>query len=70
VIGQPAPEEMSGLDDLIITHVIPYGVHNMQELARVGISEKAFYLLRPDGHIGLSGNYISISVIKEYLTQY
>jgi 2-polyprenyl-6-methoxyphenol hydroxylase-like FAD-dependent oxidoreductase len=68
VIGQHAPEEMSGLDDLIITHVIPDDAHNIQELASVGISGLAFYLVRPDGHIGLTGDSITISMLEAHLS--
>jgi len=68
VIAQPAPEEMSGLDDLIITHVIPDDVQNTEELARVGISGAEFYLVRPDGYIGLVGNHLTISMLKAYLS--
>lgn len=67
VIGQSAPEETLKLDGLVTTLVIPDDAHNTQELARVGISEPAFYLVRPDGHIGLSGVHLNISTVREYL---
>src|SRR5258706_8977977 len=56
VIGQPAPPgEALGLGELLRIHLIPDEAHNAQELARVRISRQAFYLLRPDGHVGLAG---------------
>jgi 2-polyprenyl-6-methoxyphenol hydroxylase-like FAD-dependent oxidoreductase len=68
IIGQPAPPmEATGLDDLLIIYVIPDDLHNAQELARVGISGLAFYLLRPDGHVGLCGVRLEISAVIRYL---
>ncbi len=70
VIGQPAPsEEASGLGDLLSTHVIPDDAHNALELARVRIPGQAFYLLRPDGHVGLAGTRLEPGAVTRYLSE-
>jgi 2-polyprenyl-6-methoxyphenol hydroxylase-like FAD-dependent oxidoreductase len=69
VIGQRAPStEAPELDDLLITHVIPDDAHNVQELSRVGISGPAFYLLRPDGHVGSCGTDLGVATVSRYLS--
>ena len=69
VLGQPAPSgNAPGLGDLLSTHVIPDDVHNAQELARVRISGPAFYLLRPDGHVGLCGTRLETDAVARYLS--
>jgi len=69
VIGQSAPSgEALGLGDLLSTYVIPEDAHNLQELARMRISGPAFYLLRPDGHVGLAGTRLEPAVVTRYLS--
>ncbi|MES2546427.1 MAG: FAD-dependent oxidoreductase [Pseudomonadota bacterium] len=68
VVGQPIPDNMQNLDNIMTTLVIPDNTHNTQELARVGIAKPAFYLLRPDGHIGLVGSHLTIAILKEFLS--
>jgi 2-polyprenyl-6-methoxyphenol hydroxylase-like FAD-dependent oxidoreductase len=67
VIGQPAPAERMG--DLVSTLVIPEDAHNAKELARVRISGPAFYLLRPDGHVGLAGTRLEPGVVARYMLE-
>lgn len=67
VIGQPAPEGINQLDSLVITHVIPEDIHNTQIFAQVGISGSVFYLVRPDGYIGLVGDFFAMTIVKSYL---
>ena len=56
VIGQPAPvDAVPALDGMLRTHGIPDDAANRSELARIRISGPLFYLLRPDGHVGLAG---------------
>ena len=67
LIGQPAPlNALPGVDDLII-HVVSSDPINDIELKRVHIPAKAFYLLRPDGHIGLAGVHLDPAAVKRYV---
>jgi 2-polyprenyl-6-methoxyphenol hydroxylase-like FAD-dependent oxidoreductase len=70
VIGQPAPSAAaSGLGDLLSIHVIPDDAHNARELARARIPGQAFYLLRPDGHVGLAGTRLEPGAATRYLSE-
>lgn len=70
VIGQTAPPIGAiGLGDLLLTHVIPADPANGQELARARISGPAFYLLRPDGHVGLVGTHLEAEAVNRYLAE-
>ncbi len=71
VIGQRAPAVgLPGLGDLLSAHAIPDDPANAKELARVGISGPAFYLLRPDGHVGLAGTRLDVDTVKRYLAEH
>ena len=37
------------------------------QLARVGIPQPSFYLVRPDGHVGLCGKTADAAAIQRYL---
>ncbi|MGQ0752013.1 MAG: FAD-dependent oxidoreductase [Betaproteobacteria bacterium] len=70
VIGQAVPSvENLAPGDLLSVHVVPDDAHNREELARVGISGPAFYLLRPDGHAGLAGAHFEWSAVSSYLSE-
>jgi 2-polyprenyl-6-methoxyphenol hydroxylase-like FAD-dependent oxidoreductase len=70
VIGQPAPlEQAIEFGDLLSIHAIPADAHNTQELARARVPGKAFYLLRPDGHVGLAGARLEPGAVVRYLTE-
>jgi 2-polyprenyl-6-methoxyphenol hydroxylase-like FAD-dependent oxidoreductase len=70
IVGQPAsPAELAGLEDLLRILVIPSDPANEHELARVQIPRTAFYLLRPDGHVGLSGTQLEAAAMTRYLSQ-
>ena len=67
-IGQPAPPAAAlGVGDLIRVHAIPDDPVNTTELARVHITGPAFYLLRPDGHVGLAGRELEAAAVTRYL---
>jgi hypothetical protein len=68
LFGQPAPSEAElGLGDLMQTHNVPADPDNDAELARVQIPQPSFYLLRPDGHVGLCGLRLEPAAVKRYL---
>ena len=69
VIGQPSPIDAgAGLGDLLRTHVLPADPVNDAELARVHIPQPSFYLVRPDGHIGLCGTRLEPGAVARYLS--
>jgi 2-polyprenyl-6-methoxyphenol hydroxylase-like FAD-dependent oxidoreductase len=70
LIGQPTPlPETRGLGDLLQVHVIPSDPDNTRELAGASIAGPAYYLLRPDGHVGLAGTIVQEAVIKGWLAK-
>ena len=63
VFGQEAPA-LPGIE----SHAVPADAQNDAELARAGIPTPSFYLVRPDGHVGLCGRRLaSGTVISSYL---
>jgi hypothetical protein len=71
VIGQPAaPAEAITSGSLLSTHVIPADPVNEKELARAQIPAPSFYLLRPDGHVGLAGTHMDAAALTRYLTDH
>ena len=70
LFGQQAP---SGFDpaasDLMRMHVIPNTPANVKELARLQMVWPSFYLLRPDGHVGLLGNRYDAAAVTRYFNQ-
>jgi 2-polyprenyl-6-methoxyphenol hydroxylase-like FAD-dependent oxidoreductase len=67
LIGQPAFPALPG--ELLRTLVLPPDPANDRELARVGIPRRAFYLLRPDGYIGLAGVGLDAAALTGYLSE-
>jgi hypothetical protein len=69
VVGQPPPSaESFGLGDLLLVHSIPRDVDNANTLAAVSIGDRAFYLLRPDGHVGLAGIDLDPAAVKGWFS--
>jgi 2-polyprenyl-6-methoxyphenol hydroxylase-like FAD-dependent oxidoreductase len=68
IFGQTAPSgPVPGLGDLLRTHVVPDDPANDRELTRAGIPRTSFYLLRPDGHIGLAGTHLDLADVGRYV---
>jgi 2-polyprenyl-6-methoxyphenol hydroxylase-like FAD-dependent oxidoreductase len=67
VVGQPASDASPlALIDRMTVHVIPDVAPNRRELARAGIGAPSYYLLRPDGHIGLAGSRLDPTAIERW----
>jgi 2-polyprenyl-6-methoxyphenol hydroxylase-like FAD-dependent oxidoreductase len=70
VTGQPSPSvEALGLGDKLHVHVIADDPVNAAELARAEIPKSSFYLLRPDGHVGLCGARFEAAAVTDYLSE-
>ncbi len=67
-IGQTATRaELSRLGDIVKLHQLPSDTLNESEFTRWKIPTPSFYLLRPDGHIGLAGTRLEDGVVTSYL---
>ena len=70
VVGQPSPSgDALDLDDLLDIHVIPADPANQAELARARIPQPSFYLVRPDGHVGLCGVRLDAGAVARYVSE-
>jgi 2-polyprenyl-6-methoxyphenol hydroxylase-like FAD-dependent oxidoreductase len=70
VIGQPAPAGgVPGLGELLRTYVVPNDTANDRELARARIPQPAFYLVRPDGYVGLAGTHLEAAAVTRYVSE-
>jgi 2-polyprenyl-6-methoxyphenol hydroxylase-like FAD-dependent oxidoreductase len=69
LFGQPAPAIPSTWLDLLLVHEIPADPGNERELGRAGIAAPSFYLLRPDGHVGLAGTRGDSDLLAHYLSE-
>jgi hypothetical protein len=70
LIGQPPISDGAlGLGDLFRAYAVPSDPANDQELARVQIPRPSFYLVRPDGYIGLCGGRFEPDRFRGYVAQ-
>jgi hypothetical protein len=70
VIGQPVDREPLGeFGDLLRIHAIAADPANAAELTRVKVPQTSFYLLRPDGHVGLCGTRLEVAEVNRYLAE-
>ena len=70
MIGQPAPStESLGLGDLLRVHVVPFEEENIRALAAVSVAGPSYYLLRPDGHVGLAGTHGDEAALRRWFAQ-
>jgi 2-polyprenyl-6-methoxyphenol hydroxylase-like FAD-dependent oxidoreductase len=69
-VGQPVlPEGALGFGDLLRIYAIPSDPANDAELARVQIPQPSFYLIRPDGYVGLCGTRFEDAGVRDYVSQ-
>jgi 2-polyprenyl-6-methoxyphenol hydroxylase-like FAD-dependent oxidoreductase len=66
VIGQPAPAQITGFEDLVRVHAIPASAANLPALESVGITGPAYYLVRPDGHVALAGTRVDERDVRQW----
>jgi len=66
---QPLPEGAMDFGELLRIHVIPRDPVNDEELARVQIPQPSFYLIRPDGYVGLCGTRLEAGGVRSYVSQ-
>lgn len=67
--GQPGmAADAIGGTDLLQVHAIPVDAANDAELVRAHIDPLSFYLLRPDGHIGLCGRRLDAVALADYFS--
>jgi 2-polyprenyl-6-methoxyphenol hydroxylase-like FAD-dependent oxidoreductase len=70
VVGQPPPPEGAlDLGDLLRIHTISVDPFNDEELARAQIPRPSFYLVRPDGHVGLCGTRLEAAALTRYVSE-
>ncbi len=70
LIGQSAPAGgVPGLDELLRILALPSDPSNDRELARAHIPQRCFYLLRPDGHVGLAGIDLDAAAATRYVSE-
>ena len=70
LIGQALPSGIAPeLRDLMPVHSVADDPVNDRELARARIPKPSFYLLRPDGHVGLAGALLEAAALARYLAE-
>jgi len=68
VFGQTLPSSLAA-GDLWDAHEIPQSPENTAELVRARIPRPSYFLLRPDGHIGLCGTVADAGALQRYVTR-
>jgi hypothetical protein len=69
LVGQSAPPDTEALGDLRNVLVVPDDPDNVRELVEAHIPRPSFYLLRPDGYVGMCGARAEPSAISRYLSE-
>src|SRR5207245_7074022 len=62
-------ETPGDVEDLLRIHVLVADPVNEAALSRAKVPQTSFYLLRPDGHVGLCGARLEIADVKRYLAE-
>jgi hypothetical protein len=70
VFGQELPEGMLPMPgSQLCVHVVPRGVVNDSARDRAGIPAISYFLVRPDGHVGLCGTRLRARTVEAYLRE-
>jgi 2-polyprenyl-6-methoxyphenol hydroxylase-like FAD-dependent oxidoreductase len=69
LVGQDGGSGVPDLGDLLRTHTIPSEPANGAALDRALIPRPSFYLVRPDGYVGLCGAKLEPAAVTGYLSQ-
>jgi len=70
VVGQASPPGgVSELGEMVRIHEVPSDPANDRELTRAQVPRPSFYLLRPDGHVGLAGTRWDGAAATRYLSE-
>jgi hypothetical protein len=69
VFGQALPADALRFGDLLHVELIPADAANDAELNRAQIPRPSFYLLRPDGHVGLCGVRLDAAALSSYAAE-
>jgi hypothetical protein len=70
VFGQRAPDEaVLPLGDMLQVHAIPSDSENDLALTAASIGSPSYFLLRPDGHIGLAGKVFQEGDLRQWLAR-
>jgi 2-polyprenyl-6-methoxyphenol hydroxylase-like FAD-dependent oxidoreductase len=72
-VAHPVPEDTLGFGDLLRGYLriyaIPSDPANDEELMRAHIPQPSFYLIRPDGYIGLCGAHLEAGGLRDYVSR-
>jgi 2-polyprenyl-6-methoxyphenol hydroxylase-like FAD-dependent oxidoreductase len=67
--GQPRPVDVPDFGGLIAMHAVPDDATNDAALAHAKIPQPSFYLVRPDGYVGLCGATLDTESIESYFRE-
>jgi 2-polyprenyl-6-methoxyphenol hydroxylase-like FAD-dependent oxidoreductase len=67
--GQSLPSGLPDFDGLIAAHEVPDDDSNDEALTHAKVSHRSFYLIRPDGYVGLCGGTLDVDSIASYFAE-
>ncbi|HKP67100.1 MAG TPA: FAD-dependent monooxygenase, partial [Casimicrobiaceae bacterium] len=67
--GQPLPIGLPEFGGLLATHEVPSATANDDALSHARIPQPSFYLVRPDGYVGLCGATLDVDSVTSYFRE-